>query len=94
MVHLVRKFMGSGPAKKEYLYLQKSFHIQGTNKKRTEHVAYLGKVDKYLPEQLQKILHIANKKPKQLRPLLEKYNQQYKRMLKRKAKDLKNKNKD
>lgn len=48
MVHIVRKKIGNH----EYLYLQKSYHIKGKNKKRTEHVAYLGKVGRYTKKEL------------------------------------------
>lgn len=71
MVHIVKKKIGNH----EYLYLQKSYHIKGKNKKRTEHVAYLGKVDKYTKQELGKILEIANNQPKKdLIHILKKMN--------------------
>jgi len=57
MVHVVRKKIKN----KYYLYLQKSFHIKGEQKKRTEHVAYLGRADKYNEADLKKILKLHTK---------------------------------
>ena len=57
MVHLVRKKIGNH----EYLYIQKSYHIKGKGLKRTKHIAYLGKSDKYTEEQISAILNTANK---------------------------------
>lgn len=57
MVHVVKKVIG----KHIYLYLQKSFHIKGTKKKLTKHVAYLGKAEKYSEEQIKEILSKHNK---------------------------------
>lgn len=61
MVHLVKKKVGNN----YYLYLQKSLHLKGTRqKKRTEHVAYLGRADKYSSQQLTEILKVAQKSTK------------------------------
>lgn len=84
MVHFVKK--GA------YLSLQKSFHIKGTKKKRTEHIAYLGRADQYTQKQLNEILTIANHNPllangwpRGLYKLLDGYKQAGKKSSKSKA---------
>lgn len=76
MVHIVRKKIG----KYEYLYLQKSYHIKGKNKKRTEHIAYVGRADKYIKKDIDKILYTANNHSKrELNKLLTKYHKKHKK---------------
>jgi len=83
MVHIVKKKIGNN----EYLYLQKSFHIKGKGqKKKSKHIAYLGKAGKYSPKQISNILKKSNNSTKQeLNKLLKKYDAQYKKILKRRA---------
>ena len=81
MVHIVRKTSGDN----EYLSLQKSYHIKSSKgKKRTEHVAYLGRADRYTKAQIDKILFTVNHLPKgELNKLLKQYNKIPKRNTKK-----------
>ncbi len=94
MVHIVTKKIGNH----EYLYLQKSYHIKGKGgKKRTKHVAYLGKAIQYTKNDLNNILYTANNCTKgDLNKLLNRYHKKHmeerKQMIK-KLQKVKNENK-
>lgn len=73
MAHLVKKKIGNN----EYLYIQKSYYNKG--KRKTEHVAYLGRAYKYSASQLQAILNAADTKTKkQLNKIIKKHNTTHK----------------
>ena len=77
MVHLVKKLFGPKDKKREYLYIQKSYYNNKSKERHTEHVAYLGRADKYTARQLNQLLFTANNLPKkQLNQLLIRYNKQ------------------
>ena len=60
MVHLVRKKIGNNT----YLYLQQSFYIKSKKKRRTRHVAYLGKESKLTKKQIQEAIKFYSKQLK------------------------------
>ena len=58
MVYIVKKRVG----RYEYLYLQKSKHIRGEGqKKKTIHVAYLGRADKYTQTEISNLIKGLNR---------------------------------
>ena len=81
MVHIVEKKIGNHL----YLYLQKSIYTKG--KRKTEHVAYLGRKENYRQGQLDNLINVGNKDSiLHLNSLLKKYNKQReKKLIKKKA---------
>ena len=83
MVHIVKKKIGNYT----YLYLQKSIYAQG--KRKTEHVAYLGRKDKYNQDQLNNLINAGTKGNNQnIRSLLDKYDRFHKKRLEKHKKKI------
>ena len=59
MVHIVAKKVGTHV----YLSLQKSYYIKKTRRRKTKHIAYLGKADRYTSDDIAEIVKQANTKP-------------------------------